>query len=146
MDVFNPDTWKQQWTAFMSAPFIMLPLIAGAVWVGWWLRGTKSEGKIAGLDERIAVFEDRLKLAAEQSASADRAKDEVEKQFQAYKAEVAAKAEYDVLAATAAKVEAAIDDLESANNAVSSAVSGILSAAEGADIANFRGTVGKAKE
>jgi hypothetical protein len=121
MDVFNPDTWKQQWTAFMSAPYIMFPLIACAIWGAWWLRGAKSA-------ERIAVFEDRLKFAAEKVESANKAKDEVEKQFQDYRTEVAAKAENGTLAAAAARVEAAMDRL---GNALSA----------GGDRADFSGTV-----
>jgi hypothetical protein len=118
MDVFNPDTWKQQWATLMSAPYIMFPIIAIAVWVSWWLRGTTSKGEIAGLNGRVTVFEDRLRLAAEKAESADRAKNEVEKQFQAYKAEVGNGAP----AATTAKVEAAIDKLATAINAVSDAL------------------------
>jgi hypothetical protein len=118
MDRFNPDTWKQQWEAFMSAPYIMFPLIAIAGFLGWWLRGVMYEGKVAGLTGRIIVFEDRLRLAAEKAESADVAKSEVERQFQAYKAEVGDGA----LAAAAAKVEAAIDELDTANNAVSDAL------------------------
>jgi DNA-binding PucR family transcriptional regulator len=34
--------------------------------VAWWFRSTVSEGKIAGLRERVAVLDERLKLAAEQ--------------------------------------------------------------------------------
>src|SRR5205809_654557 len=89
VDVSDPAIWKQQWSAFMSAPYIMLPLLAVVAVVAWWFRGKMSEGTIAGLRERIALFDDRLKFAADKGASANQAKDEVEKQFQAYKAEVA---------------------------------------------------------
>jgi hypothetical protein len=129
MDVFNPDMWKRQWEMFVSAPYIMLPLAVGAGLIGWWLRGMTSErkidgleGKIAGLNERIVLFEDRLKFAAEKVAWASRAKDEVEGQFQTYKAEVAANAGYASLAATAAKIDAAINNLSAANKAVSNAI------------------------
>ena len=92
-------------------------------------------------------MEQRLNLAAEQAASARQAKDELEKQFQIYKAEVAAaKAENAALAATAAKVEAAIVNVATANNAVSSTLSGILRVTEEADIVNIRGIVENARE
>jgi len=118
MDVSNPDTWKQQWTAFTSAPHIVAPLIvfAGVVFaglVGWWL------GRTAGLNGRISVFEDRLKLAAEQAESAREAKDAVAKEFETYKAEVAAKAENAALGASAARVEGAIVRFAAANNSLS---------------------------
>jgi hypothetical protein len=137
MDMPNLDTWKQQWTAFMSAPYIMFSFILGGGLVGWWLRWIKSEGRIAGLNGRISVFEDRLKLAAEQVALADRAKDEVVRQFNDLKAGVAGNG---ALAERVAKVEAALNELAAANNAVRSAVSGIIIATEGADIANASGT------
>jgi hypothetical protein len=141
MDVLNPDIWKQQWSAFVSAPYIIAPLIAGAVWLGWWLRGIKSEGKIGGLNERIAGFEDQLKFATEKASSANQAKDEVIRQFNDLKEEVVATAENVALTARVAKIEAAIEKLSTANNAVSSAISGILNATESPDIANARGTV-----
>ncbi len=58
----------------MTAPYIMLLLIAFADWVGWALRGIKSDGTIAGLNGRIAVFEDRLKLPGERMEALDKAK------------------------------------------------------------------------
>ena len=56
--------------------------------VGWWLKGIT----VAGLKGRISVFEDRLKLAAQQAESARQAKDEVATEFETYRAEAAAKA------------------------------------------------------
>ena len=87
MDMTNPEEWKQQWTTFTSAPYIMLSPMVIAGLVGWWLQGTKSAGKIAGLEEKISVYEQRLKLAVEQSAASDRAKDEAEKELQTFKGE-----------------------------------------------------------
>ena len=144
MDMFfNPDTWKQQWTALVSAPYIIAPLIVVAVWLGWWLRGIKSEGKLGGLNERILGFEDQLKFAADKAATANQAKDEVVRQFNELKAGVAGN---DALAERVAKVEAALNELVAANNAVRSAVSGIIIATEGADIANASGIVGKVRD
>ena len=108
MDVSNPDTWKQQWTAFTSAPYIMLPSILFAGLVGWWLKGTTSKRTIARLNGRISVYEDRLELAAIQAESARQAKNEVANEFQTYKAKVTANAENAALGATAARVEGAI--------------------------------------
>ena len=126
MHVFNPDIWKQQWTAFTSAPYIVAlivaPLIVFGGLVGWLL------GRIVDLKGRISVLEDRLKLAAKQAESARQAKDEVAKEFQTYKAEVAAKAENAALGASAARVEGAIVRFAAANNGLS----GILGVTEGA--------------
>ena len=111
MDVSNPDTWKQQWTAFISAPYIVAPvlMVFGGL-VGGLL------GRIAGLKGRISVFEDRLKLAAEQAESAREAKEEVATEFETYKAEVAARVENAALGASAARVEGAILRFAAANN------------------------------
>ena len=130
LDKLDPEIWKQQWDAFMSAPYIMLPLLAVVALVAWWFRGKMSKATIDGQRERIALFDDRLKFAADKAASANQAKDEVEKQFQAYKAEVARNTGQTSLAARAAKVNAAIEELSAANNAVSSAIGVALDAAE----------------
>ena len=52
-------------------------------------------------------MEQRLKLASDASAASERAKDELDKQFQAYRADVAAKGNN----ASPAKVEAAFEQL-----------------------------------
>lgn len=122
MDLFDLDLWKQQWQAFMNAPYIIAPFIAGAGLAGWWLRALKSGRKIDGLAGRIALFEDRLKFASEKAESANQAKDEVERQFQIYKAEVTANSGADQLTILAAKVDAAIAQFSAASNAVSSAI------------------------
>jgi hypothetical protein len=120
MDVSNPDIWKQQWTAFTSAPYIVAPLIVFAALVGWWLKGIT----IAGLKGRILVFEDRLKLAAKQAETARQAKDEVATEFKAYQTEVAAKAENAALGASAARVERAIVQFAAVNNGLSEILGG----------------------
>lgn len=56
MDAFKPEEWKQQWIAFMNAPYIMLPLLAVVALAAWWFRGKTTEGTIAGLKGQVAVF------------------------------------------------------------------------------------------
>jgi F0F1-type ATP synthase membrane subunit b/b' len=80
---------------FHERPYVVAPLIVFTGLVGWWLK----ERTIAGLKGRISVFEDRLKLAAEQAESAREAKDEVATEFETYKAEVAARVENAALGA-----------------------------------------------
>jgi hypothetical protein len=136
VDASNPDTWKQQWMALTSAPYIVAPLIVFAGLVGWWLRGIA----IAGLKGRISVFEDRLKLAAKQAESARQAKDKVATEFATYKAEVAAKAtkaRSAALGASAARVESAIMQFAAASNSLSET----LRVTEEANIVNSRKTL-----
>jgi hypothetical protein len=133
MDLSNPDTWKQQWTAFTSARYIVAPLIVFAGLVGWWLKGIT----IAGLKGRISVFEDRLKLAAKQAESARQAKDEVATEFETYNAEVSAKvtkAKSAALGPSAARVEGAITRFAAANNSLSET----LGVAEEVDSGQFK--------
>jgi hypothetical protein len=142
MYLSNPDTWNQQWTAFASAPYIVAPLIVVPLMVFGglvgWLRG-----RIADLKGRISVFEDRLKLAAEQAESARQAKDEVATEFEIFKAEVAAKSENATLGASAARVEGAILRFAAANNGLSF----ILGVTEEADSGQFnRGNGRKRKD
>jgi ABC-type Na+ efflux pump permease subunit len=116
MDVTNPEMWKQEWTAFTSAPFIML---AGIMVVGvaaWWLSGKMSEAQVAGLKAEISAWDQRLKLAADLVAASDRAKDELEKQFQAYKEEVSIEGRN----ASSAKVDAAIVGVGKSNTEIRS--------------------------
>jgi hypothetical protein len=110
---------------FHERPYVVAPLIVFTGLVGWWLK----ERTIAGLKGRISVFEDRLKLAAEQAESAREAKDEVATEFETYKAEVAAGVENAALGASAARVEGAILRFAAANNGLSY----ILGATEEAD-------------
>jgi hypothetical protein len=120
--MFNPVIWKQQWEAFLSAPYIIVPFIAAAWWIGWWLRGVRSKGKIDGLKGEIAVFKDHLKFTADKVVSANEARDDFIEQFQAYKAEVSANSGYLIPTAMMAKLDAALDKLVAADNAVSSAI------------------------
>ncbi len=75
-----------------------------------------------GYRRKIELQESMIKLVAEKAALSNQAKDEVEKQFNAFKTDVAANAGKDVLAARAEKVEIALDQFVAANNEVNSAV------------------------
>ena len=66
---------------------------------------------------------------------------EVEIQAQTIKAEATMTGNAE-LVAKAEKIEAAVEKVATANNAVSSTLSGILRVTDAQDIANFRGTVG----
>jgi hypothetical protein len=114
--------WKQQWTAFWSAPLVIGPLIAVAGFVIWWFRGKLFEAQIAGLKEQIAVVEQRLKLAADAMPASDQAKRELQILFDGYKAEVASKGRN----ASPAKVDAAIVKVSDGDAAVKSGLQGAI--------------------
>jgi hypothetical protein len=125
----NIETWKQQWAVFWSAPYIILPLLVIVGSGVWWFRGWMSLERLAGLKEQVAAVkeqvaavEQQLKLAAAASGASERAKDELDKQFQAYKAEVASTGRN----ASPAKVEAAIVKVASGNTDVKSSLSAAI--------------------
>jgi hypothetical protein len=128
-DVLSPEIWKHQWEAFMSAPYIIFPLLILAAGAVWWLRGALVKEQIAVLkaenESQNTIFENRRQLAAEKVELANQAKAEVERQFNDLKASLVGN---DALAARVARMESAIEKLSAANNAVRSAI-GIASGA-----------------
>jgi hypothetical protein len=121
MDLTNPEMWKQEWTAFTNAPFIML---AGIMVVGvaaWWLNGKMSEGEIAGLKAQMSAKDERLSLGVDKLAAAERDLEKLQKEFQNYKAEVDTKGRN----ASPAKVDAAIVRLTHGNMIVRSSLTGL---------------------
>jgi hypothetical protein len=149
-DLMKLEFWQQQWMAFTSAIWIMLPLFFLVVSVVWWLSGTRSAGTIAGLkgekgvlEQRLkadtSLLEQRLKFAEEVTAASNKTNDEIEelkKRFDAVEA-VIAKADYASLSDSVAEIKASIGKVSAANNAVSSAVSMTLKANDAQDIASF---------
>jgi hypothetical protein len=123
------DAIHKEWAVIGGAPWSFLIAIAAvgsALWIFLALihrseiAGKNStieahkaqiESQGSGLKEQIAAMEQRLKLGAE-------AKDELDKQFQAYKAEVAARGSN----ASPAKVEAAIIKVADSNTNIGSSL------------------------
>jgi hypothetical protein len=116
MNPTSLETWKQQWTAFWSAPYIILPFIVASFLAAWWFRGKTKEGEIAGLERQISAKDERLELAKDQTAAVERDFEKLKKEFQAYKEEVAVKGRD----ASPAQVEAAIAKLADGNAMVRS--------------------------
>jgi hypothetical protein len=118
MEMPDLNTLEHEWRAFLSAPYIIAPFMAGAGLIGWWLRGIKSARRIDGLEAES-------KLSDKRAAWANEARDEIARQFKDFKEEVAAAGVgKDELIARIEKLEAA----------VRSALTGALNATEGADI------------
>jgi hypothetical protein len=115
MDPFSSEVWKHQWEVLMSAPYAFMPLIALALTVGWWIGS-----KLAGA--RVEVLGERLKLAIDQQGYVQHARTELEKQTLELRAQITAGASNETLAATSAKVGVAINELSTANNALTVAL------------------------
>ena len=132
MDVPNLDTLEQEWKAFLSAPYIITPLIVVAGVIGWWLRGIKSGRKIDGLEADSKLADKRAAWAIELKDEAIKAI-EAERQFKDSRADIIASSGNDSLAERLVKVEAAVEKLSVANNAARSAIGiavGTLAATE----------------
>jgi hypothetical protein len=154
MDYFNPDDWTKLETAFTSAPRWALVVAAGAggCLLGWFLNGTRSAGKINGLEgekgvlERqlkadTSLLEQRLKYAEEVRAASNKTDDEIDelkKRFAAIEV-VVAKADYASLSDSVAEIRSAIAKVSAANNAVTMK----LSVTETPDVAAFKVTAGE---
>jgi hypothetical protein len=110
----DPESWKQQWTAFWSAPAIIGPLLMVVGVAVWWFSRKMFEAQIAGLKEQIAALKERLDLAADLTASAERDLEKLEKEFQDYKERVAVEGSK----ASPAKVDAAIVKVSNGNTVI----------------------------
>jgi hypothetical protein len=121
-NLLKTEFWEQQWAILTSAPFILGPssLIVGLI--VWWVRGAMFKGEISSWKMEISAVEQRLKLAAGALAQSDRDTEKLEKEFQAYKAEVAAQGSN----ASPTKVDAAIARIAKGNTALRSEVLGAL--------------------
>lgn len=137
MGLTDLDFVAKEWPMITGAPhlffggiFVIAVFEGMALWLlfSWVYRrhidGMKAQfaGQNAGLIGRIEVYEDRLKCAAEKVELANRAKAEVETQFNDLRAEISATAENGTLAERVANVEAAIGKLSAANTAIGVAV------------------------
>jgi hypothetical protein len=120
MGMFTLDTWKQQWGAFLSAPYIIASFMAGAGLIGWWLRGIKSGRRIDGLEAESKLANKRAAWAIEVRDEAIKAI-EAKRQFEDLRAGIVAN-EGSTLTELKAKVEAAVEKLEAAEKTVRSAI------------------------
>jgi hypothetical protein len=137
MDPFSPETWKNQWEVFISAPYLAMPLMVMALMVGWWignrLAGARLEGLNGSIDNFKATVEnlkERLDFAKDREADVQRARTELEQKVLELKAQIAAGAPNEKLAAASAKVGVAITDFSTANNALTIALTDQNSEAE----------------
>jgi hypothetical protein len=146
---------QKEWPVISGAPWLFAGAVLVAamlIWLFLWIihrsqiagknstiqaREAQLESQTAGLKEQIGIVEQRLKLASEKAEIASVANVELEKRFQAYEAQVGAKADYASLSALAEKVEAAMRDAAAANNAVSSTLSATLHTTDVQDVASF---------
>jgi hypothetical protein len=96
MDAMDPDFWRRQLQAFISAPIpCVVFLVIGCV-AAWWFRGSVDRGEtrglraqIDGLREQINALEQRrLKLASEQEQAATKAAKSANEEIATLKEEI----------------------------------------------------------
>jgi ABC-type Na+ efflux pump permease subunit len=120
--VIDVQELQKEWPIISGAPWLFAAAVVAAGVLIWLflliifrsqISGLKEQisglkEQIASLKEQIGIAEQRLKLADDLVEAANRAREEVDKQLQDYKAEVAAKGRN----ASPAKVEAAFEQLK----------------------------------
>ena len=121
MDVSNPEWWKQQVEALLSAPLLCLPPAVVLAIIVWWFRSKLLEATISGLREQTEALKGQLQIAADKGALELKRLDIFAGQINDLKAEVA-KTGNDALAARVTELEAGFAELVVASNAVRSAV------------------------
>ncbi|WP_143271689.1 hypothetical protein [Bradyrhizobium mercantei] len=129
MDPLSAETWKHHWEVIASAPYVLMPLVALALMVGWWignkLAGARVEGlngTIENLKSHIELLESRFNFATAREGDVHRARNELEKQLLELRSEVATGVSAEKLAATSAKVDAAVTELSTANDSLAIAL------------------------
>jgi hypothetical protein len=55
--------WYDQWGGVMSAPWVIIPLLLIAAFIGWKMKGSNDDGEIRGLRAQKDAAESRLELA-----------------------------------------------------------------------------------
>ena len=148
------DRIQKEWPVISGAPWSFLTAVAASgvlIWLFLWIIHRKEiAGKNATIEThnkaQIESKNERLNLAADQAAIADKDKDELEKQVQTLRVELAALAALTAKAENASwakveaqlqRVEAGLAKLATANNAVSSTLSATLKVTEAPDVASF---------
>jgi hypothetical protein len=66
--LFTAQFWHDQWAVVMSAPWVIIPLLVLAAYIGWRFRKTVDDGEIRGYRAQKDAAEGRLELAHDQNA------------------------------------------------------------------------------
>lgn len=122
MDVLKTEDLQRLWALIQNAPVPTLSLLGAVVALSataaWFSRGQVVDSKVAGLEQQLAVRDDRLKLAEEKVQAQIQARQEVERQFNELKAqprpEALMSARLDALESALARYQGASKALESA--------------------------------
>ena len=124
MDVL--DILQKEWPLVAGAPVIAiggaLILLTAAFTAAWNLRSAINDGQIKQRDALVDTLKERLLLATDREQAVQRAREELEKQVQELKAQIAAGASIEALTPITAKVDTALGVFRSANNELQKAL------------------------
>jgi hypothetical protein len=143
MGALKTEELQRLWALIQSAPVPALSLLVAVVgasaMAGWLSRGQVASGKIDGLEQRLALADERLKFAEEKVQAQILARQDVDRQFNELKSqarsEVSMAARFDAL-------EKALDLNRGASKALETAVvRGEMRASEQPDLASVRAVV-----
>jgi hypothetical protein len=107
--IFTSQFWHDQWAVVTGAPWVVIPLLLIAGFVGWIWKGANNKDEISALKAHIELTKERLKYLGE-------AKAELEQEYKELKAELASDApNKEELLAVVAKIDTALTKLSKAN-------------------------------
>jgi hypothetical protein len=117
------------WPSFFHwAAGLIIPIIGGLVFAGWWMRGFKAdanearlngraEANEAALNGKIGILEQRLAFAAEQQTAAERVAEGFRNELDELKEKMAHDARPEDIRQTVTNLEVQLGKLLAANNA-----------------------------
>ena len=94
MDMLKTDDLQRLWALIQSAPIpalsLLVAVIGASATAGWLGRGQVAGGKIDGLEQRLALSDERVKFAEERVRDHKEAREAAERQLARLPAEVVA--------------------------------------------------------
>jgi hypothetical protein len=102
--IFTSQFWHDQWDVIAKAPYLIVPLLLIAGFVGWKWKGANDEGEIRELKARDEFNKDQLKSLGD-------AKAELGEELKQLKTQLASNAPKQDTLAVAAKMDAALTKL-----------------------------------
>lgn len=123
MGALKTEELQRLWALIQSAPVPALSLLVAVVgasaMAGWLSRGQVASGKIDGLEQRLALADERLKFAKEKVQGQILARQDVDRQFNELKAQTRSDAS---MAARFDALKKALDLNRGASKALETAV------------------------
>jgi outer membrane murein-binding lipoprotein Lpp len=132
MDLLDPNTWKQQWELIRNAPYLLIPSLVLALAAGWWLGNRLAAAKVEGLkatienlNTRIAGLKEDLGRVRQREEDVRQANARLEKYFDKLNTLIVTNAPREELIPVLRKVDVAVTESSTANNALGAALTAL---------------------